>query len=222
MTLITVQIGKTLGFLGRPELALYGVKAGLSQVNGVTTTATQFGLGHDNRNDLPQARPETGLLGSTRVATPNGLVAVEDLKSGDTVLDPVGNPVAVRHILKTPTARTAIRIRAPYFGLDQDLVAGPDHRIAVTSDIAEYLFGAETILVPVWALKDGRKAQHWEMAPRTDLFQVQLEHAAALSIGKCAVESMPKSGHAVGPFFAPACDLAFDPAFDPADLDEPG
>jgi len=135
---------------------------------------------------------------------------------GDSVLDPAGNEVTVRHILKTPAARTAICIRAPYFGLDQDLVAGPDHCIAVTSDTAEYLFGRETVLVPVWALKDGLKARHWEMAPRTDLYQVQLDQAAALRIGKCAVESMPKSGHAV------AFDLAFAPAFDPADLDEPG
>lgn len=198
MTIITVQIGKTLGFLGRVEFATSSAKAGLSQVNGAIGIATRFGLSHDNRNDLPQARPETGILGSTRVATPTGLVAVQDLKAGDSVLDPAGNEVTVRHILKTPTARTAICIRAPYFGLDQDLVAGPDHRIAITSDTAEYLFGTETVLVPVWALKDGRKARHWEMTPRSHLYQVQLDHAAALSIGKCAVESMPKSGHAIG------------------------
>jgi hypothetical protein len=198
MTLITVQIGSTLGFLGRADMLASGAKAGLAQVNGAKTSHGDLGLDHANSNDLPQARPETGLLGSTRVATPGGQTAVQDLKPGDLVLDPSGATVAVRHILKTPTAKTAIRIRAPYFGLDQDLVVGPDHRIAVTSDIAEYLFGAETVLVPTWALKDGRKAQHWEMAPKTDLYQVQLEHAAALSIGKCAVESMPKSGQSIG------------------------
>lgn len=198
MTRITVQIGSALGFLGRAEILSSGVKADLAQINGANTTYRAPDLDHANTNDMPQARPETGLLGSVRVATPTGQTAVQDLKPGDMVLDPSGTAIAVRHILKTPTARTAIRIRAPYFGLDQDLVVGPDHRIAVTSDTAEYLFGEETVLVPIWALKDGRKAQHWEMAPNTDLYQVQLEHAAALSIGKCAVESMPKSGQSIG------------------------
>jgi len=198
MTRITIQIGGTLGFLGRADMLASGINAGLAQINGATTSYGDLGLDHANINDMPQARPETGLLGSVRVATPNGQTAVQDLKPGDLVLDPTGAAIAVRHILKTPTAKTAIRIRAPYFGLDQDLVVGPDHRIAVTSDIAEYLFGAETVLVPIWALKDGRKAQHWEMAPKTDLYQVQLEEAAALSIGKCAVESMPKSGKSIG------------------------
>jgi len=54
MTIITVQIGKTLGFLGRVEFATSSVKAGLSQVNGAIGIATRFGLSHDNRNDLPQ------------------------------------------------------------------------------------------------------------------------------------------------------------------------
>jgi len=44
MTIITVQIGKTLGFLGRVEFARSSVKAGLSQVNGAIDIATRFGL----------------------------------------------------------------------------------------------------------------------------------------------------------------------------------
>ncbi len=198
MTRITIQIGSKLGFLGRADLLSSGIKSSLAQVNGTQTSYGAPGLDHANTNDMPQARPETGLLGSTRVATPTGQVAIQDLRPGDLVLDPSGAKVTVRHILKTPTAKTAICIRAPYYGLNQDLVAGPDHHIAVTSDIAEYLFGAETVLVPVWALKDNRKAQHWEMAPNTNLYQVQLDKAAALSIGKCAVETMPKSGQSIG------------------------
>jgi len=60
MTIITVQIGKTLGFLGQLEVAISSVKAGLSQVNGTIDIATRFGLSHDNRNDLPQGRQRVG------------------------------------------------------------------------------------------------------------------------------------------------------------------
>lgn len=194
MKQVTVQTAGTLGFLGRIELRTEE----LSLVNGRPHSEGDFKLTTANLNATPFALPDTGLLGTTRVATPNGPVAVQDLREGDMVLDAKGNSVAVQHILKTPITKTAICIRAPYFGLDQDVVIGPQHRIAVTSHTAEYLFGEETVLVPVWALKDGRRAQHWEAAPNTCLYQIQLDALAALKVGNCVVESMPKSGQSIG------------------------
>lgn len=194
MTQITVQANSQLWILGRAQAQAEM----LLEINGKDVAKGASAPGFANENTAPQAQAETGLLGSTRISTPGGSVALQDLEAGDLVLDANGGTVAVKHILKTHVTKTAICIRAPYFGLDQDLVVGADHRIAVTSDMAEYLFGIETVLVPTWVLKDGRKAQHWEMAPNTNLYQIQLEKAAAIKVGNCALESMPKSGQSIG------------------------
>ena len=198
MKQITLQAFGRLGFLGRLDKR----SPALAQVNspafGRSGADGTFLPSAANVNDLPKPRAETGLLGSTRLDTPEGQKEVQHLRPGDHVLDAEGRELRVQHIIKAPATRTAICLRAPYFGLNQDLVVGEDHRIAVTSDAAEYLFGAETVLVPAWALKDARRALHWDMAPRTDLYQVQLDRAAPLRVGKCAVESMPKSGQSIG------------------------
>ncbi len=194
MKTITIQANGQLGFLGKAQAETEL----LLEINGRDTIGGDLVAGIANVNVAPVARAQTGVLGTTRLATPKGQVAVHELAAGDLVVDAAGNPVAIKHILKTAATKTAICIRAPYFGLDQDLIVGADHRIAVTSDAAEYLFGEETVLVPTWALKDGRRAQHWEMPPNTHMYQIQLETVAALKVGNCAVESMPKSGKSIG------------------------
>ncbi len=194
MKQIIVQADGRLAFLGRLTVQ----SQEMAQINGRDTSDGAFTPAIGNLNAAPLAHPETGFLGSTRIATPNGPVAIADLEAGDTVTGADGSPIRIQHILKTPLTRKAICLRSPYFGLDQDLIVGENHRIAITSDIAEYLFGAETVLVPVWALKDGRKAQYWETGPKTHLYQIQLETLAAIKVGHCILESMPKSGQSVG------------------------
>ena len=198
MKQITVQAFGRLGFLGHLDAQFTSAVQVNAAGNSHGDTGGTFIPGAANINDLPRPRQETGLLGTTRVDTPTGQKAVQDLAPGDLVLDTNGREARVVHVIRAPATRNAICLRAPYFGLNQDLVIGTDHRIAVTSDAAEYLFGAETILVPGWAIKDGRRALHWDMAPRSALYQIQLDRAAALKVGNCAVESMPKTGQAIG------------------------
>ncbi len=151
-----------------------------------------------NVNTPPTAAPETGLIGSLRVMTPKGETAIEDIQIGTEVICASGAVAHVRHVLTAPPTRHAVRLRAPYFGLNQDSIIGAEHRLAITSDVAGYLFGEDTVLVPAWALRDGRKVTHWELGPRHTLYQLQLNAAAALKIGRCAIESMPKAGQAIG------------------------
>ena len=194
MRRVTVQSGGKLRHLGQQERET----ARLARANGDVLGPHDVNLDTSNLNDTPQAQAQTGLVGQTRLATPNGPTVLEALQPGDTLITADGSHATLQHILKTPVAKTAICIRAPYYGLDQDLLVGADHRIAVTSDAAEYLFGTETVLVPIWAIKDGLKALQWDLPPKTHLYQLQLNVAAALKIGNCAVESMPKSGQALG------------------------
>ena len=101
-------------------------------------------------------------------------------------------------MLVAPMTKQGVLVRAPYFGLNQDLVIGADHRVAVTSDLAEYLFGAETVLVPAWAIKDNRRATHWELAPKAKLFQLQLDRATGVMVGNCRLEGTAMCRSAIG------------------------
>lgn len=157
-----------------------------------------------NSAAVPAARAQTGLASNTRIATPNGQRSLGELASGDLVHDAHGNTAMVQHILRSPVVRSAIRMRAPYFGLNQDVVIGAQHRIAITSEAAEYLFGVETILVPAWALKDGIRAQQWDLGKGCALYQVQLDRASPLQVGGCAIGSLPKAGQAIGKMLSDA------------------
>lgn len=164
------------------------------QANGRDSADSDFQASHANVNLQPSAADGTGLMAATRVATPNGPRRVDELAPGDVVLNADGQQATVRHVLTAPAPRTAYMVRAPYYGLDQDAMIGPNQQIVVTSDIAEYLFGEETVMVPVWALSDSRKVLHAETRSKDLLYQVQLDTAAPLKIGNCAMAALYKDG----------------------------
>lgn len=145
-----------------------------------------------NDNLQPLAKLDTGMLAQTRIQTPNGPTAIFDLKIGAAILDPFGKQATIRSILIAPTTRKALRLRAPYFGLDQDLIVGTNHLVTMTSDAAEYLFGEETVSVPAWALRDNRRVLHHELSSQDRLRQLQLDRPTDITIGKCAVGSYEK------------------------------
>ena len=99
-------------------------------------------------------------LKGTKIKTPEGEVAVEDLKVGDMVMtldhgaQPIrwitGNPVP-EHELKVKPNLRPIRIRAGALGTNQparDLIVSPQHRILLRSKIAIRMFETDEVLVP--------------------------------------------------------------------------
>lgn len=159
------------------------------QVNGADHVEAPNGPSTANENLVPAAPQDTGLLGSTRIATPQGHALLSDLAAGDQVIDGAGNIATIQHALSAPRAKNALRMRAPYFGLDQDIILGCDHRLRFEGDIPEFLFGQDCVLVPAWALKDGMKVQHVELNRQDQLFVLQLDTGLSLKIGKCALAS---------------------------------
>ncbi|WP_330629592.1 Hint domain-containing protein (plasmid) [Thioclava litoralis] len=95
----------------------------------------------------------------TRIATPQGEIAVEQLREGDLVTTRNG-PRPIRWIGKrrldlidmmTNPKLLPIRIPAGAFGTGRphsDLRVSPQHRLAVRSKIAERIFGTPEVLVP--------------------------------------------------------------------------
>ncbi|SFR34549.1 Hint domain-containing protein [Litoreibacter janthinus] len=168
------------------------------RANGPAARTTDRDPVFSNINDLPEAPANTGMMASTRVATPSGPRRIDELSIGDVVLDAMGREAKVRHVLQTDAPRNAFLLRAPYFGLDHDVVLAPEQKIVVTSDTAEYLFGEETVIVPVWSLNDGRKVGHFETRSSDKMYQLQLDTPAPMAIGRCAVSALYKDGATQG------------------------
>ncbi|SMX46838.1 Hint domain-containing protein [Maliponia aquimaris] len=106
--------------------------------------------------------PMPGLDGATLIDTPEGPRPLAQLRTGDTVRTRGGAvvPVLARLERQVPAlgACAPVRVRAPWFGLRQDMrVAAGQGLVIGGSDVA-YLFGCEEVLVPVRCLLGGPAA----------------------------------------------------------------
>ncbi|WP_298259126.1 Hint domain-containing protein [uncultured Litoreibacter sp.] len=191
---ISFEIGGQTALLGQDEMS----ETIALQANGRDAYDAGVKTAFSNINEVPQAPANTGMMASTRITTPDGVRRIDELSIGDVVMDAQGRQAQVRHVLSTNAPRNSFLIRAPYFGLTHDVVFAPDQKIVVTSDIAEYLFGEETVIVPVWALNDGRKVGHYETRSSDRMYQLQLDTPEAVAVGRCAVSALYKDGATQG------------------------
>ena len=130
----------------------------------------------------------------TPVATPRGYVPIGSLKRGDQVFTEDGQIVPVLHCIayRAPALGSfrSIRLRAPYFGLQQDIIAAPNQRLIMRGSEVEYLFDAEAVLVPARHLVNGFAARYEKVGPLVTHAQVVLpDHQPILAAGT-AVESL--------------------------------
>lgn len=179
--------------LGRmiPETAI------ARQINAADTTSLWWDTPSANVNFPPDACPDTGLLATSRVRTPDGIAQLRDLGAGDLVLDHLGQATRILSIAPAGKSRHALRLRAPYFGLDQNVVVGTNQCLWMTSDRADQMFGFEDVLMPAWALKDQKRVQFIELGPKDTLLEVKLDSGNALMVGGCAIASkQPVNGSA--------------------------
>ncbi len=138
--------------------------------------------------------PMPTLLPSTPLATPMGYKAVSDLQRGDTVVTrDTGVVPVLQRIQRTVPARGSfrpVRLRAPYFGLQQDIIVSPDQRLIIDGPEVEYLFGQEAVLVPARHLVNGFAALEEPCGPTITYAQLLLpQHETMLAAGT-TVESL--------------------------------
>ncbi|AZV80567.1 hypothetical protein EBB79_21195 [Parasedimentitalea marina] len=139
--------------------------------------------------------PMPSLAEHTPIATPQGYRSLATLQRGDLVLAGDGTTVPVLHVVRRsmPTLGSfhPIRLRAPYFGLQQDIDVAPSQRLVLSGSEVEYLFGQQSVLVPARHLL----ATHTALQPMIDqpvktFMQLLLpDHAAPLAAG-AVVESL--------------------------------
>ena len=138
--------------------------------------------------------PMPSLLPGTPLATPWGYQPASKLKRGDTVMTRDAGVVPVlQTINRTVPARGSyrpIRLRAPYFGLQQDIIVSPDQRLIIDGPEVEYLFGQEAVLVPARHLVNGFAALDEACGPTISYTQLLLPSHETLLAAGTALESL--------------------------------
>ena len=142
-------------------------------------------------NEIEAVGPMPTLLPSTPIATPDGYRPISKLQRGDVVLTADMEIVPVLHkITRTMVARgTAkpLHLRAPYFGLQQDILTAPDQRLLLSGSEVEYLFGHEAVLTPVRHLAGGPSVLPADCGLTVTYQQLLLpEHEPILAAGTVA------------------------------------
>lgn len=132
--------------------------------------------------------PMPTLLPSTPLATPWGYKPAFQLNRGDTVMTQASGVVPVlQRVSRTVPARGSyapVRLRAPYFGLQQDIIVAPDQRLMIDGPEVEYLFNKEAVLIPARHLVNGFAALQETCGPVVTYTQLLLPgHETMLAAG---------------------------------------
>lgn len=137
---------------------------------------------------------DAGVCDGTPVETPSGAVRVEDLRVGDRVVTATSGARPIRWITKRTVpalgAWRPVRIRAPFFGLGEDLLVAPDHRLRVEDAEAEYLTGQEEVLLPADRLIGSHAALSESRIKTVTYYHVLLDRHDLLLHGSVWSESL--------------------------------
>lgn len=148
----------------------------------------------------PGAAPWIGLR--TPIETSLGAVMAGNLKPGDMIAtaDHGLLPMQTSQRLALPARGSfaPVRLRSPFFGQNQDLLVSSDQMLAISGSEVEYLFSAESVLVPAGVLVDGRTALSDQRRAVTGSVALDLGRPALieangclLAIGHDAANDMP-------------------------------
>lgn len=115
--------------------------------------------------------PLPGLLTGSLVATPEGPRPIETLRPGDLILAASGEPEPVLWQggteLPPVPGLCPVRLKAPFHGLDRDLVTLPDQLVSIGGRDVEYQFGVDRVLIRARDLIDGDTAFEQSVAAAT-------------------------------------------------------
>ena len=138
--------------------------------------------------------PTPSLEQNAMIATPDGYKPVGSLQRGDTAITRGGDVVPVLHRLdRVVPARGSfapVRLRAPYFGLKEDVIVGQDQRLVIDGSEVEYLFNEEAVLVPARHLVNGFAALREPTGPTAVYSQLILPAHEAIDVAGTTLESL--------------------------------
>ncbi len=145
-------------------------------------------------DDIEPVGPMPALTSAVPILTARGYRPASSLKRGDLVASLDGELLPVLNVVhRTVPARGTfepVHLRAPYFGLQKDIIVAPYQRLVIGGSRVEYLFGSEHVLVPVQYLMNGTAAFAEKGHALVTYSHVLLpDHEAVIAAGT-AVESL--------------------------------
>lgn len=136
---------------------------------------------------------EAGLAQGAFIFTPSGMSPVESLHPGAIVLTAEGSRAQVVEVARRDAvclgSLAPVRIRAPYFGLSDDVCLSRFHRLRLRGPEVEYVFGEPEVSVAAGDLVDGTSVIRDVSQATRRFYQIKLDRPATLRIGRCRVET---------------------------------
>lgn len=145
-------------------------------------------------NRVEPVGPLPGMAARTLVETPFGARELSALRCGDQVVTRNGAPEPVLHVAQRVVpglgSFAPIRLRAPYFGLQRDIVVAPHQKIFLSGAAVDYTFGCEGVLVPAGYLVNGVSALAEPDLPLVHYAQALLPGHAVMEASGIWAESL--------------------------------
>lgn len=154
----------------------------------------------------------SGLMRGTLIGTAEGYRSVERLALGDLIQTASSGQQPIRWITRVEVPAVGqfapIRLRAPFFGLLQDIVVAQDQGVIMTGPDAEYLFGSDTVLVKARDLTSLHSVQYEPDLPTVTYYQILLDNHECIDVAGTWAESLFLGQLAAAPGLAKRTSLA--------------
>lgn len=128
------------------------------------------------------------------VLTSQGYRPAGEIRRGDLLRTDAGGLVPVLQVLRrTVPARGSfapVRLRAPYFGLRQDIIVGAAQQLRSAGSAEEYLFGRPRVLLPAAHLINGVSAIRYDQADTITYCQFLLPRNEACVAAGTTLETL--------------------------------
>ena len=157
---------------------------------GADPSLMYFGFSDDATH--PDLR--VSLSASCPVQTTAGPQLIRGIDIDDLILTRDNGPLPVRQILKCEVPALGwfrpLRLRAPYFGLAQDVLVAPHQKILLDGDMIEYLFGEEEVLASTGELADGASVHPEPRLKTIRYFHLLFDTHCLIDVGGAAMTSL--------------------------------
>lgn len=138
--------------------------------------------------------PMPSLSGNAMVQTREGACRISELSPGSTILDEDGEPVEVHWIgaahLPARGVCKPMVLRAPYHGLERDLIVAAQQKLHLDGPDIDYAFGTERVMVAAGLLAGDNTVVPAKSGPLVKYYQLVLSRPGSIRVSGVRVEPL--------------------------------